>query len=244
MSIPDWWNDVEPDIDACVVRFAEKIRQKLTVHPGKMIRGKNPFLFRARTTGNANGLVESIIAAYLSSSEETMFGHVLEDIVITICSKALCGWKSGIEGVDLEWNENSTRCIAQIKSGPRWGNASQRKKLVQSLQAATKVLRQGNMRLNVRCIEGICYGPDEEKDLGSHIRITGPSFWKTISGWEGTAGQVLDVIGKHSVNGLQEPKETASTRMVEYLEAHGVIGDGGAVRWEVLYNLLSLKKLP
>lgn len=43
-----------------------------------------------------------VIDAYLSSSEETIFGNILEDIAIIICSKAKQGYKSGIANID--WN--------------------------------------------------------------------------------------------------------------------------------------------
>lgn len=46
-----------------------------------------------------------IVDAFLSSSEETMFGNVLEGIAIDICSHAKGGRKSSTESIDLEYDE-------------------------------------------------------------------------------------------------------------------------------------------
>ena len=68
-----------------------------------------------------------VIGAYLSSSEETIFGGVLEKIAILICKHAKGGRKSSAEGIDLEYESNGERTIMQIKSGTNWGNSSQHK---------------------------------------------------------------------------------------------------------------------
>src|SRR5260364_203543 len=49
-----------------------------------ILRRKNPYLFRAKNTFTAEELVRSILDAYLSSQEETLFGAFLERVVIFI----------------------------------------------------------------------------------------------------------------------------------------------------------------
>ena len=251
---PSWWSQVEPEANAAIESFTAKLRRKLAEPPEKLVTRKNPFLFRVRVNSDAYEFAQMITNAYLSSSEETMFGNVLEEIAISICKHSKGGWKSTADKIDLEYARDDTRYIMQIKSGTNWGNSSQRQSLVNSFQKAMKILRQGNPDLNVRCIEGICYGKSMIRDLGTHKRYVGHSFWKEISDWEGTAAAVMDLIGTHASNGLDKAREEAHQRIVSYLEDRGVtytqavdktssIGSTLAktehkIRWDRLLNLV------
>ena len=214
---PPWWSQVESEANAAIVDFTTKLRRKLAEPPEKLVTRKNPFLFRVRVDSDAYEFAQMITNAYLSSSEETMFGNVLEEIAISICRHSIGGWKSSADKVDLEYTRDNTRYVMQIKSGTNWGNSSQRQSLVNSFQKATRILRQGNPDLNIRCIEGICYGKSMIRDLGTHTRYVGHSFWKEISNWDGTAVAVMELIGTHASNGLDEVREEAHHRIVSYL---------------------------
>lgn len=238
MYTPEWWSKAEPQIHDVLCKFTTKIRTKLETDPATIIGRKNPFLFRARTEGGTKDYAESLIYAFLSSSEETMFGNALEDIAIAVCSAAKGGRKSGIANIDIEYDVGNTRTIIQVKSGPNWGNSSQRAKLKTSFQAATRIIRQGIQELNVRQIEGICYGRSKTNDLGSHQQMIGDHFWREISDWDGTAKAVLSVIGEHASNGLHDTKSDAVERMVAYLHEHDVAVDG-AILWDCLHDLIS-----
>ncbi len=155
-SKPSWWPAVEAEIDGLLRGFTDDLRKKLRADPLKVLRRKNPFLFRVRCGRDAHELTRMVIDAYLSSSEETMFGNIIEEVAIAVCGHAKGGRKSAAEGIDLEYDENDTRTIIQVKSGPNWGNSSQRKKLADNFISAAKRLRQTNV--TARCVEGISYG--------------------------------------------------------------------------------------
>jgi len=89
-----------------------------TLKLSKVIERKNPYLFKAKNINTADEFVKSLLQAYLSSQEETIFGEFLEKLAIFSCNRAKGSYKSGIEGVDLEFNENNVRYIITIKSGP------------------------------------------------------------------------------------------------------------------------------
>lgn len=42
----------------------------------KIMRRKNPYLFRAKAMNGAAQIIDAILAAFVSSSEETIFGNV------------------------------------------------------------------------------------------------------------------------------------------------------------------------
>ncbi len=240
MCTPDWWERAEVDVHSSVAHFSDRVRAKLSDHPGKIIAKKNPFLFRARVSTDANLLARMIVDAFLSSSEETMFGNVLEGIVIDICSHAKGGRKSSTESIDLEYDEGQQRTIVQIKSGPNWGNSRQKKALANSFNTARQVVRQGR-NVDVRCVEGICYGPSETRDLGTHWRLIGNDFWHDISDWDGTARAVFNIIGEHAGNGLEEARESAYNDMVSFLRSRDVVTTGGQVAWNLLLDLVMTK---
>jgi len=43
---------------------------------------KNPYLFKAKNISSANELMEGLLAAFLSSSEEKLFGDFLEGLAL------------------------------------------------------------------------------------------------------------------------------------------------------------------
>ena len=183
--------------------------------------------------------------AYLSSSEETMFGNVLEKIAIAICEQAKTGRKSGIRNIDLEYEQGQAKTIIQVKSGVNWGNSSAHKSLESAFDAARIVLRQGNPALNVRCIEGICYGKDEIKDKGTHHRYVGHLFWKEISDWDDTAAGVMEILGKHTSNGLHDIRSDAEDRVKEFLLYSGAINlNDLSIEWDKLLELVMGKENP
>ncbi len=123
----------------------------------KILLRKNPYLFRAKNIISAHDLVKNLIDAHLSSQEETMFGTWLEGLAIYINEQVYGGWKSGIIGIDLEFNKENKRYIVAIKSGPNWGNSSQIKKMTTDFDKARKTLRTSDSKIEVVAVNGCCY---------------------------------------------------------------------------------------
>ncbi len=103
-------------------------------------------------------------------------------MAIFINKKVYGGWKSGIKGVDLEFDKNGTRYIVNIKSGPNWGNSSQIAKMISDFKTAQKTLRTSNSQVNIISVNGCCYGIDNNPDKGNYFKYCGQSFWEFISG--------------------------------------------------------------
>lgn len=124
-SYPDWWPIAEPDIHAAVSEFATWMQDKVAAIKPRDLIVKNPYLFRARAPKDAEQLASRLIDAFLSSSEETRFGDILERVAIAICQKAKGGQKSSTNGIDLEYVDGHIRNIVQIKSSTNWGNKNE-----------------------------------------------------------------------------------------------------------------------
>ncbi|MBN2893444.1 MAG: hypothetical protein JXL97_16340 [Bacteroidales bacterium] len=84
----------------------------------KILKRKNPYLFKAKNILTSQDIVKVILDAYLSSQEETIFGEFLEGLSIFINEKVYGGRKSSAEGIDLEFENEEIKYIVSIKSGP------------------------------------------------------------------------------------------------------------------------------
>ncbi len=93
-----------------------------------LLKRKNPYLFKAKNLNIASELIQDILDAYLSSSEEKLFGDFLEELAIYIASYTLDGHKSSASGIDLEFVHDDIHYLISIKSGANWGNSSQHKR--------------------------------------------------------------------------------------------------------------------
>lgn len=147
----------------------------------KLLKSKNPYLFKAKNVATGEGVVRILLDAHLSSQEETIFGDFLEGLAIFICGKVYNGTKSNLKGVDLEFERDGVYFLVQIKSGPNWGNSSQLKKLEQDFKEATRLLKKEKGIVDVRSINGCCYGR-ENKKMRVYEKICGQKFWEFISG--------------------------------------------------------------
>jgi hypothetical protein len=143
----------------------------------------------------ADVLVPAILEAHLSSSEETIFGNWLEGLAIFINSKVYGGWKSGIIGIDLEFDTDNVRNIVTIKSGPNWGNSSQIEKMKANFTTAMKTLRTSNSNLQIRCVNGCCYGTDNNPDKGTYFKYCGQRFWEFVGGTETMYTDIIEPLG-------------------------------------------------
>jgi hypothetical protein len=156
---------------------------------------KNPYLFKAKDITTAEQIVRILSDAFLSSNEETIFGDWLEGLAIFVNKKVYGGWKSGISGIDLEFDKNNIRHIVTIKSGPNWGNSSQVKKMKLDFATAAKTLRTSNSNIQVKAINGCCYGRETNPDKGEYFKVCGQEFWSLISNDENLYLKFIEPIG-------------------------------------------------
>jgi hypothetical protein len=161
----------------------------------EVLRKKNPYLFRAKNLLTAGQLIPAILDAFLSSSEEEIFGKFLEQLAIFISGQTCGGRKSSAEGVDLEFDLDGIRYIVSIKSGPNWGNSSQYRRLEENFRRAVVVQRQAQPALHIQPVLGICYGRTATRDKGLYRKIVGQNFWYFLSGDPDLYVDIIEPIG-------------------------------------------------
>ena len=110
-------DEVREYVNAHVDTFHKNRIASLAKTTVKDLTNKNPYLLKAKNVTKASELVEGALAARLSSSEEEHFGQFLEDLAIFIAEKTTGGHKSGVPGVDLEFDNDGWHYFISIKSG-------------------------------------------------------------------------------------------------------------------------------
>jgi|TARA_R110000744_G_scaffold53879_1_gene114775 hypothetical protein len=210
-----------------------------------ILRRKNPYLFKAKNILTAQELIQAIVDAYISSSEEGIFGNWLEGLAIYVNGKVYDGRKSGIPGVDLEFDKENIRYIVSIKSGPDWGNDSQIKKMVDNFNSARKVLRTSGSKTNVQAINGCCYGRttprNNYKPKGDYYKYCGQVFWKFISGNDNLYKEIVEPLGYLALEKNEEYLKFYAQKINIFTKelANDFFKDNGEIDWNKLLEFNS-----
>jgi hypothetical protein len=87
-------NEVTEYVETNISYFhKERIDKLETLKLSQVLAKKNPYLFRAKNILTAEQIVNAVVDAFASSSEETIFGNWLEGLAVFINSKVYGGWK-------------------------------------------------------------------------------------------------------------------------------------------------------
>jgi hypothetical protein len=207
----------------------------------QVLRRKNPYLFKAKNVLTAEQIIKSLVDAHISSNEETIFGDWLEGLAIFISDKVYGGRKSGIPGIDLEFDHNGTRNIVTIKSGPNWGNSSQIAKMVADFKTAKKTLRTSNSQLNIFAVNGCCYGRDNEPDKGDYFKYCGQRFWEFISGNSELFTEIIEPLGHNSQEKNDDFIKSYSQMVNKFTKefSNSFCKDDGEIDWDKLVRFNS-----
>lgn len=139
---------------------------------------KNPYLFRAIGTEKASDIIEDVLRAFISSSDEGMFGDAFFEPIAKMVSG---GVVSPSEGVDVAVEtENCYKAIA-VKSGTNWGNAGQLKKQNEDFVALQSRLYKIHKEFDA--VIGHGYGRKKGRPKNKIYRnVSGQAFWTEITG--------------------------------------------------------------
>ena len=237
--------DVLKYVEENIGTFHQKRIQRLyKLELSNVLRRKNPYLFKAKYVLTAEQIIRGLTDAHISSSEETIFGDWLEGLAIFINSKVYGGYKSGITGIDLEFDSNNTRNIIAIKSGPNWGNKPQIEKMAADFKTAKRTLRTSNSNLNIVAVIGCCYGRDNRPDKGDYFKYCGQRFWEFISGDSDLFTEIVEPLGHKAKEKNDVFMEAYSQVINKFTKefADTYCKEDGKIDWEKLVRFNSEKK--
>jgi len=206
-----------------------------------VLKRKNPYLFKAKYVLTAEQIIKGLVDAHISSNEETIFGDWLEGLAIFINDKVYSGRKSGITGIDLEFDTNEIRNIVAIKSGPNWGNSSQITKMRADFKTAKKTLRTSRSGLHIVAVNGCCYGMDNKPDKGDYFKYCGQLFWEFISGDSELFTKIIEPLG-HKAKEKNDVFVKSYSQMINKFTkefANIFCNDMGEINWDKLVRFNS-----
>jgi hypothetical protein len=196
---------------------------------------------KAKYILTAQDIIKSLTDAFISSQEETIFGDWLEGLAIFINQKVYQGRKSGIPGIDLEFDKDEVRYIITIKSGPNWGNSRQVAGLLSDFKTAKRTLRTSNSKLNVVAINGCCYGRNKNQDRGDYFKYCGQKFWEFISGDSQLYTKLIEPLGHQAKEKNEEFLESYARMINKFTKefTDTFCKDDGSIDWQKLVEFNS-----
>ena len=237
--------DISQFVEQNIGTFHQKRIQSLdTLKLSQVLKRKNPYLFKAKYVLTAEQIIRGIVDAHISSNEETIFGDWLEGLAIFINGKVYKGKKSGIKGIDLEFDHGQVRYIITIKSGPNWGNSSQITKMISDFKTAKKTLRTSNSKLNIIAVNGCCYGKDNKSDKGEYYKYCGQMFWEFISGNSTLFTEIIEPLGHKSKEKNYDFMKSYSQMINKFTKefANEYCDNQGNIDWKKLVEFNSSAK--
>ena len=180
--IPMTLEQIEVLAQAALNRFCDRRIAKLDgLKLDDVLKTKNPYLFRAIGIETPAEMVESLLQAYMSSSEETIFGDAFfEPIVLGVTG----GQPSSGEGLDVDDETDEEFIVVAVKSGPKWGNAQARARLKDNFDKARHIYGTRRSKKEFVALLGQAYGTQVTQPTAKkpYLTLSGQAFWEYISG--------------------------------------------------------------
>jgi hypothetical protein len=171
---------LEALIKQCLNDFYERRFEKLKkLKLRQVLKRKNPYLFKALGTEQASEIVKRVLEAYISSSDESIFG----DAYFEKIARNLPGITvSDAKGVDLVLDEANVVHAYALKSGPNPFNSSQKERQnTEFLELKSRLMK---LRKQFDPVLAYAYGRKNKPSSGKYVyrQSSGQEFWKEITG--------------------------------------------------------------
>lgn len=207
----------------------------------KVMKRKNPYLYRAKAMESASEIVESVLSAFISASEETIFGNCFFEPIAIAASG---GNKALAEGIDIMIQDDVTNTIyaVAVKSGPSVFNADSKKRQEQNFLAAAKLAQQAKARFEAYI--GYCYGKKKDSGRGKpkmYQELAGKRFWSELTGDEDFYVKIISFMGtlpEQYVASYKDSYNKAANRLVREF-ANNFCKNDGSIDWEKLVEFNS-----
>ena len=207
----------------------------------KIMKRKNPYLYRAKAVQNANDIVSSVLDAFVTSSEETIFGNCFFEPLAIAASG---GSKALAEGVDImiEKKEENTIYAVAVKSGTSVFNADSKKRQEQNFAAAAKLAKQAKARYEA--IIGYGYGKKRMSGKGvpkMYQELAGQDFWAELTGEEDFYLKIIQFMGELPEQYLEDYQKSYNNAMNRLLKQFTTefCKDTGEIDWDKLVKFNS-----
>lgn len=238
---------LEELIKQCLNDFHERrIKTLQTLNLRKVLRRKNPYLFKALGTEQAAEIVKKILEAYVSSSDETIFGDAyFEQIARNLPNIQVSDGK----GCDITIYEENIIHAYAIKSGPNPFNSSAKEK--QNNEFSELKSRLAKLHKQFDPALAYAYGrknrPSGEKRI--YRETAGQEFWREITGDDEFYLKIITLMKDEPLKKIEKYQHdwdaTLNKFTLEFMEDFCL--PDGHIDWEKLTQFVSARdqlKLP
>lgn len=204
------------------------------------IKKKNPYLYKAVGTPDASQIVEEILKAFVSSSDEALFGNEffepLAKWVAEVASPTASVQTGGAAGVDVQREYPDRIEAIAVKSGTRVFNAQSKKKQIDQFRELRN--RFAKLRKRYDPIVLYCYG--RKNSTGSKDKefaeFAGQKCWEHLTGDPEMYLKIARLMGdkpKNHWNSFMSKFNEAKNRcLTEFLKVYST--PEGKIDWEKL----------
>jgi hypothetical protein len=199
---------------------------------------KNPYLFRALGVQSASEIVHSILSAFSSSSDETIFGNIFFEPLAAFVPG---GAASPSEGVDIAIETaNQYKAIA-VKSGTVVFNAQSRKKQIDNFKSLEARLRK--LRKHFDPIVGYCYGRKKSRHADNFRELAGQEFWQELTGDPEFYKKIIALMKDKPQQNLRKYKEAYDAALNRFVRDFilDFCNPEGSIDWDKLVQFNSGK---
>lgn len=208
---------------------------------------KNPYLYRSIGLEDPNDLIEALLDAFLSSSDETLFGNdFFEPLAYWTAKEAVL---EGIDtreavtvgsasGTDLAIETETYYLAIAVKSGTNIFNSQSTKgQSTEFLELQSRLRKLGK---EIRPILGYGYGRHRAQKKSKSEKHAGQAFWYLLSNEENFYIRISDSIGKFASEHRQQyllSYGRAKNKILRQLMLN-FVDDSGDINWAriVAYN--------
>lgn len=224
-------------LDNFYTRRIEKIQ---TLRLKDTLSRKNPYLFRAVGVQQANEIVTGLLTAYMSSSDEGIFGDAFFEPLTKFVSG---GVVAPSEGVDVAIEDDNTYKAIAVKSGPNVFNAQSRKRQADDFNALRNRLRKLGKHFDA--IVGYCYGKKVQTTYSKATfrELSGQVFWHELTGDPDFYLKIIRLMNDKPEKHLPpylEARDAAINRFTKDFILE-FCNDDGSINWEKLVHFNSGK---
>ena len=190
---------------------------------------------------SASEIVENVLGAFVTSSEETIFGNCFFEPLAIAASG---GNKALAEGIDIMVQDKETNTIyaVAVKSGTSVFNADSKKRQEQNFMAASRLAQQAKARYAAYI--GYAYGKKKESGRGKpkmYQELAGKKFWAELTGDDDFYLKIIKFMGnlpEQYVAAYKESYNKAANRLVREF-SNQFCREDGSIDWEKLVEFNS-----
>ena len=226
-------------VGAALTEFYASLTQKLNaLSLDDVLKRKNPYLYRAKGLNNVTQIEDGILAAYVSTSEETIYGNAFfEPLALAVSG----GQKAVTEGVDITVDRDNAIYSIAVKSGTSVFNADSRKRQEQNFQSAQRRAQQAHKAFFP--VVGYGYGKKKSKPGKErfYMELAGKDFWEWLTGDPDFYTKIIDYMGTRPDDfaaQFEEAYNHAENRIVRSFTLKFCHEDG-SINWDGLIRFNS-----